>query len=187
VAELVKSGRRFDTQKSSPLPRHGTIFNFTRFRDASGVEKMVVMNEDGYLIVYAADGSELWKSSDKYGGSETYFNYESVAQSRFKGDKNRWNFLEQRITALPDGTLVVPRNEGSFSIGNNRSFNKHSLIGLEWRSSTLRETWHTRLTPSYLADYALDAATREVILLEVIQQAGLIGAGKTAISINKLD
>jgi hypothetical protein len=145
------------------------------------------MNEDGYLIVYAADGSELWKSSDKYGGSETYFNYESVAQSRFKGDKNRWNFLEQRITALPDGTLVVPRNEGSFSIGNNRSFNKHSLIGLEWRSSTLRETWHTRLTPSYLADYALDAATREVILLEVIQQAGLIGAGKTAISINKLD
>jgi hypothetical protein len=187
VAELVKSGRRFDTQNSRTLPRLGNIFNFTRFRDKAGVEKLVVVDEDGYLIIYGADGSELWKSSDKYGGSETYFNYESVAQLRAKGNMYRWNFLEQRITALPDGTLIMPRNEGSFGIGNNRSYNKHSLFGLDWSGSILREAWHTRQTPSYLADYALDAATREVVLLEVIQRAGLFGTGKTAISINKLD
>ena len=187
IAELTKSGRRFETQNSRNLPRHGNIFNFTRFRDAAGVEKWVVMDEDGYLIISAVDGSELWKSSDKYGGSETYFNYESVAQLRGKGNISRWNFLEQRITALADGTLIMPRNEGTFSIGNNRSYNKHSLFGLQWSGSILREAWHTRQTPSYLADYVYDAATREVVLLEVIQRAGLFGAGKTAISINKLD
>jgi hypothetical protein len=187
VAELVKSGRHFDTQNNRSLPRSGNIFNFTRFRDKAGVEKLVVVDEDGYLIIYGADGSELWKSSDKYGGSETYFNYESVAQLRAKGNMYRWNFLEQRITALPDGTLIMPRNEGSFGIGNNRSYNKHSLFGLDWSGSILREAWHTRQTPSYLADYALDAATREVVLLEVIQRSGLFGTGKTAISINKLD
>lgn len=187
VAELSKSGSRFEAGISRSLPRHGNIFNFTRFRDASGAEKLVIMDEDGYLIIYAADDSELWKSSDKYGGSETFFNYGSVAQLRAKGDKYRWNFLEQRITALPDGTLIVPRNDGTFSIGNNRSYNKHSIFGLQWSGSILREAWHTRLTPSYLADYAYDAAKREVVLLEVVQKAGLFGAGKTAVSINKLD
>lgn len=187
VAELVKSGSRFDTQNSRTLPSHGTIFNFTRYNDASGAEKLVVMDEDGYLHIHAADGSELWKSSDKYGGSETYFNYESVAQLRAKGDKYSWNFLEQRITALPDGTLIVPRNEGGFSVGNNRSYNKHTLFGLQWSGSMLREAWHTRQTPTYLSDYAYDAATREVVLLEIVQQAGMFNTGKTAVSINKLD
>lgn len=187
VSELVKTGQRFETVNSRKLPRSGNIFNFTRFRDASGTEKWVVMDEDGYLKIYAADGSELWKSSDKYGGSETYFNYESVAQLRAKGNIYRWNFLEQRITALQDGTLIVPRNEGTFSIGNNRSYNKHSLFGLQWSGSLLREAWHTRQTPSYLADYAYDPTTREVVLLEVVQRAGLFGTGKTVISINKLD
>jgi hypothetical protein len=187
VAELVKSGRSFKVQNSRTLPRPGNVFNFTRFRDAAGAEKLVIMDEDGYLKIYATDGSELWKSSDKYGGSETNFNYETVSQLRARGNTYRWNFLEQRITALPDGTLIIPRNEGSFSIGNNRSYNKHSLFGLQWSGTLLREAWHTRQTPSYLADYAYDAATREVVLLEVVQPAGLFGTGKTALSINRLD
>lgn len=187
VAELVKSGNSFTTRNSVTLPRPGNIFNFSPFRDASGVEKRVVMDEDGYLIIFAADGSQLWKSSDKYGGSEKYFNFESYAQMRAKGDKYAWTFLAQRILVLPDGTLVVPRNEGSINIGNNRTYNKHTLVGLQWSGAMLREAWHTRLTPSYLADYAFDAATREVVLLEVVQRTGLFGAGKTALSINKLD
>ncbi|MBT1070570.1 FG-GAP repeat domain-containing protein [Pelotalea chapellei] len=188
VAELAKSGRQFETSKSRILPRPGHIFNSTRFNDATGAEKLVVIDGEGYLHVYAADNSELWKSSDKYGGSETFFNYETVAQLRAKGDRYSWNFLEQRITVLPGGNLIVPRNDaGTFSIGNNRSYNKHSLYGLQWSGSMLKEKWHTRLTPSYLADYAYDAATHEVVLLEVVQQAGLLGTGKTVVSINKLD
>lgn len=187
IAELVKSGNSFETRNSRNLPRPGNIFNFTSFRDAAGNEKLAIVDGDGYLHIHAADGSELWKSSDKYGGSATFFNYETVAQLRAKGDKYSWNFLEQRITALPDGTLIVPRNDGNFSIGNNRSYNKHSLFGLQWSGSLLREAWHTRMTPSYLTDYAYDADTREVVLLEVVQQAGLFGSGKTAVSINKLD
>jgi len=187
IAELTKSGKNFSTQNNRTLPRHGTIFNFSRFRDASGVEKLVIIDEDGYLIVAAVDGSEEWRSSEKFGGSETNFNYDSVAQVRSKGTAYRWNFLEQRITVLPDGTMIIPRNSGTFSIGNNRSYNMHSLFGLQWSGSLLREAWHTRPTPSYLADYAYDASQREVVLLEVVQRAGLFTEGKTVISINKLD
>ncbi|MSN25337.1 MAG: VCBS repeat-containing protein [Geobacter sp.] len=187
IFEIAKSGQNFKATNSRTLPRTGNIFNFTTFRDTKGADKLAIVDEDGYLAIYAADGSELWKSSDKYGGSETSFNYESVAQLRAKGDKYRWNFLEQRIMPLPGGVLIIPRNEGTFSVGNNRSYNKHSLFGLEWSGAILREIWHTRLTPSYLADYAYDSATNEVVLLEVVQKAGLFVSGKTAVSTNKLD
>jgi hypothetical protein len=187
VAELKKLGRAFTLQTPLTLPGQGNIFNFTSFRDAAGKQMWAVLDEDGYLIVSAGDGSELWKSSDKYSGSETNFNFETVAQLRGKGDKYRWNFLEQRMIALPNGTLILPRNEGTFSIGNNRSYNKHTLFGLEWNGALCKEVWHTRQTPSYLADYAFDTATREVVLLEVVQRAGLFGKGKAVITINKLD
>lgn len=187
VFELSKSGNRFETVNNRTLPKPGNIYNFSRFRDAAGADKVAIMDEDGYLVIYAADGSEIWRSSDKYGGSENFFNYETVAKQRPRGDDYHWNFLEQRIMALPDGILIVPRNDGGLSVGNNRSYNKHSLFGLEWNGAMLREAWHTIQTPSYLADYAYDAATREVVLLEVVQKAGLFGTGKTVISINKLD
>ncbi len=186
IFELTKSGQRFETTKTRTLPKHGNIFNFTRFSDTKGVEKIAVLDEDGYIILYSVNGNELWKSSDKFGGSETYFNYESVAQLRNKGVTSRWNFLEQRIVALPDGTLIVPRNDGTFSIGNNRSYNKHLIFGLQWSGALLKESWHTRVTPSYLADYAYDSATQEFLLLEVIQKVGLFNTGKTIISINKM-
>jgi hypothetical protein len=187
IAELAKSGKQFQSSHSRTLPRPGNIFNFSRFRDESGVEKWIIMDEDGYLNISEADGNPLWKSSDKFGGSENFFNFESYSQIRSKGDKYGWNFLSPRMTALPDGTVIVPRNEGFISIGNNRSYSKHSLFGLQWSASRLREAWHTRQTPSYLADYAYDADTREVILLEVVQRTGLFGTGKTVLSINKLD
>jgi hypothetical protein len=187
IAALTKTGSFFGTQNSRALPRHGNIFNFSLFRDASGADKIIITDEDGYLIIYAADGNELWKSGDKFGGSESYFNYDSVAQLRGMTDKYRFNFREQRITAMPDGTLIIPLNEGNFVIGNNRSYSKHSLFGLQWSGSLLREVWHTRVAQSYLADYSYDTAKREIVLLEVVQHAGLFGTGKTVISINKLD
>jgi hypothetical protein len=187
IAELVKSGNSFETRNTGKLPAQGNIFNFTRFRDAAGTELMAVLDEDGYLVISTIDGKKLWKSSDKYGGSETSFKHESLTQMRSIGDQYRWTFIEQRIITLPDGTLLVPHNEGIFSVGNNRSFNKHSLYALKWTGALLAEAWHTRQMPSYLADYAYDPAAREVLLLEVVQKPDLFDKGKTTITINKID
>ena len=187
IAELVKSGNRFDTRKSRKLPSPGNIFNFTSFRDASGAELTAILDEDGYLTVSGPDGNKLWKSSDKYGGSETSFKHESLTQMRSTGDQYRWTFIDQRIIALPDGTLLVPRNEGIFSVGHSRSYNKHALHALKWSGALLNEIWHTRQSPSYLADFAYDHSAREVILLEVVQKSDLFSKGKTAITINRIE
>lgn len=187
IADLRKNGSRFEAGSSRALPRGGNIFNFTMFRDRSGTEKIALLDEDGYLAIYGADGGELWRSSDKFGGSETNFKHESLTQLRSTGDSYRRHFLEQRLVTLADGILLVPRNDGIFSIGNNRSYSKYSLFALQWNGALFKEAWHTRQSPGYLADFAYDPATRQVVLLEVIQKAGLFTGGKSVISINSIE
>jgi len=187
VAELVKLGNRFETKHALKLPAGATIHNFLPFRDKTGAERIALLNEDGYLTIHGTDGSELWKSSDKFGGSEAHFKIESLQRLRSSGDQFRWTFLEQRLFLLPKGLLLVPRNEGTFSVGNSRSFNKHSLHALQWNGTMLKEAWHTRQSPSYLADYAYDRSRNEVILLELVQRPGLFASGKSAISVNAVE
>lgn len=187
VSELVKSGTTYTTKNPREMPRSGSIFNFNILAGTQGKGYLVVLNEDGYLVISSPDGEEVWKSSDKYGGSENNFKVEALEQRRATGDEFRWTFLEQRIVITPEGTLLVPHNEGMFNIGNNRAYTKYSLHALTWNGSSLKEKWHTRLSQSYLADFAYDSTTRELVLLEVVQKSGLFSKGKTVISINKID
>ena len=187
VKELVKSNKGFEAKNNLKLPRSGNIFNFNRLKEAPDKSNYILIDEDGYLVIYTPDGSEVWKSSEKYGGSESFFKAESQKHQRTTGDLQRWKFLEQRIMLLNDGTLLVPHNEGTFSIGNNRAFNKHTLFAFGWTGAVLKEKWHTRQSPGYLADYAFDQATEEVILLQVTKKAGLFTKGTTVISINRIE
>lgn len=187
VERLVKAGNKFSASGTIKLPSPGNIFNFTCFRDKSGAEKMALLDGDGYLVVFSSDGSEVWKSSDKFGGSEANFKHETTAPGRIMGEQYDVHYLEQRITVLPNGTLIVPRNDGNFNVGANRNYNKHQLISLQWTGALFKEAWSTRQTPSYLADYAYDPAAQELVLLEVVQKASLFGSGNTVISINRLD
>lgn len=187
VKELSKSATQFTAKEPLKLPIIGNIFNFNRLGGTAGSGTSVVLNEDGYLVVYSPDGTEAWKSSEKYGGSERYFNNEPQTRGRASKDLHRWTFLEQRMTLLTDGTLLVPHNEGTFSFGNNRSFDKYTLFAFEWTGAVLKEKWHTRPSPGYLADYAFDKRTGEVLLLEVVQKAGIFKNGTSVISINKIE
>ncbi len=187
IKELSKSNARFTTVNPLKLPHPGNIFNFNRLIGASGKDNFVVLDEDGYLVIYSSGGSEVWKSSEKYGGSESFFKSESHSSTRSSRGSNQWSFLEQRIMLLKDGTLIVPRNEGTISFGNIRVFDKHTLFAFEWTGAVLKEKWHTRQLSDYLADYAFDQVSGEVLLLEVIQKPGIFNTGKSLISINKIN
>lgn len=187
VKVLSKSTAGFTTKDPQKLPQGGNIFNFIRLNGVSGITNYVMLDEDGYLVLHSPDSAEVWRSSEKYGGSERFFNNEQQNYSRSNRDLHRWTFLEQRMTLLKDGTLLVPRNEGSFSFGNNRSFDKYTLFAFEWTGAVLKEKWHTRTSPGYLADYAFDQASGNVFLLEVVKKSGFFSSGKTVISINKVD
>jgi len=168
------------------MPLSGLVFNFNRLGNGDKAA-IVVLNEDGYLVVSSPEGEDVWKSAIKYGGSESHFKVESPEQRRSLGDEFQWTFLEQRIVITADGTLLVPHNEGLFNVGNSRSYTKYTMHALQWNGSSMQEKWHTRQNQSYLADFAYDATAKELILLEVVQKADMFSKGKTVISINRVD
>lgn len=187
VAALKKNGNSFDTSTQLQLPRFGTIFTFNRLQDSKGREYYIVLDQDGYLVIHTAKGEEVWKSADKFGGSEAYFVHSSFTHFRSTREKDHPSFLEQRITVLPDQTVLVPTNSGGFGIGNNRNYSKHTFYAFKWTGSMLKEVWHTQQTPSYLADYAYLAETKSLLLLEVTQKPGLGKKGKSVLSIKRIE
>jgi hypothetical protein len=181
--ELVKSGNRFETRNAQKFPSLASIFNVNSFSDPSGNLLHLVLNEDGKIVVASKDGAVVWKSDDTYGGSETGFRREIVEEKRNILDQNRMTFLEQRMLVIPGGDILVPLNKGKLNVGDYRSYSKHSIFALHWDGSVLQEKWHTSDSPSYLADFAYDSSSGELILLKVVQKDGrLWGKGKSVIS-----
>ncbi len=187
VAELVRTGSTFETRNPQKLPRFGNLYNFNVLTDAAGKRCYVLLNADGYLVVTSRDGKHLWQSSDKFGGTERHYKRETLEEKRYSTDQYRWFYLEQRLTVTPEGELLIPRNDGIFVVGNLRAYKKHALYALRWTGAILEERWHTRESPTYLADYAYDPGTRELIQLEITQKESLLGKGQSVISVHTIE
>jgi hypothetical protein len=187
VFELVRSGAGYDLKNPVKLPRYGNLFNFQTFTDPQGKSFFIVMNNNGYLIVYSREHEELWRSSDKFGGSEVYFQRSDYTSVRETGESKRWTYLDQRITLTSGGEILVPQNAGFWVLGNSRSYSKSSVYSFVWNGSSLEEKWHTRQSQNYLADYSFDEGKKELILLDVVKKAGMFDKGASAVTIKKVE
>jgi len=167
------------------MPRFGNIFNFNMFRDQSGKSYLTVFNDSGYLIVYTDAGEELWRSSEKFGGTETYFQRRDSENERVSGTPFRTRFIDQRITVTDKGEVIVPQNAGFFVLGNQRSYSRYSMVSFAWNGSSLEELWRTKASQNYLADYAYHPESRDLVLLEVTQKRGLAGKGGSLVRITR--
>lgn len=187
VYELVKSGDAFMLKNSIKLPKFGNLYNFNRFTDAQGKSNFILFNPDGYLLVYSPERELLWKSSDKFGGSELYFTRPPSSSVTVSTAASRTVFMDQRIEVTGDGEIMVPQNAGFWVIGINRSYSKNSVFCFTWNGSSLEEKWRTRQGQNYLADFAYDARTKELLLLEVVQKEGLVEKGASAVYLKKVE
>jgi len=187
VYELVKSGDRFTVKNPLKLPRFGNLYNFNTFTDPQGKSYFVIFNHDGYVMVYSQEMEDLWKSSDKFSGSELYFRQPVQTTTSGADAFAQMVFLDQRITVTREGELIVPQNSGFWTVGNSRSYSKNSVYSFAWNGSALVERWHTPPSQNYLADYAYDEARKELVLLEVVKKEGLLSKGASAVSIKKVE
>jgi hypothetical protein len=165
------------------LPHNANIFNFNTFRDQSGATYSTVFSDSGYLIIYSDKGEELWRTSVKLGGSETYFLRRDSDTERTTGVPFRPRFIDQRISVTENGEIIVPQNGGFFVVGNSRSYSKYSVVSFTWNGSSLEEHWRTAQSPNYLADYFYRPGTKELVMLEVVQEAGPFSKGGSALRV----
>lgn len=185
INEAKFTGSKIELQKAIKMPRFANIYTFNQFGDKEGKTYTTTFNPDGYLLVYDQGGNELWRSNDKFGGSELYFQREG-ADARVTGDVNRWIFMNQRIIVTNKNEVIVGKNDGFWILGNARTYKKGSVYNLVWNGSSLEEKWRTRDTQNYMPDFVLDESRNELVLLQVVQRKGLSSRGASSISIKKI-
>lgn len=187
VRRVVKNGSKYTLGEAVKLPAYANIFSFNRFKSADGAMYTVVIDGDGNLRIIDETGKELWKGSERFGGSEVYFLRDEQQMQPISDSRYRWRFIEQRIVVAPNGEIIVPRNSGMFVLGNNRSYSKNSIFAFSWNGASIDERWHTRESQNYLADYYYDTERKELVLLEQVQKSGFLNKGASAVSIKKVD
>ena len=187
VFEATRQGESIALKNPIKMPRFGDIYSFNQFRDNDGNLMTVAINPDGYLIVYDQETRELWRSNDKFGGSELYFQKDDTANARVTGSNYRWIFMNQRIQITSKGEVLVGKNDGFWVLGNARSYKKGAVYCFAWNGSSLEEKWHTRDTQNYMPDYWLDESRNELLILQTVQRPGISGRGASSLAIKKVE
>jgi hypothetical protein len=186
VAEVTRTGATIAMKNPIKMPRHADIYSFNQFRDHDGKTLTVVINPDGYLIVYDQGLTEVWRSNDKFGGSELFFQKED-ANPRVTSDKFRSIFMNQRVQVTAKGEVLVGKNEGFLVLGDARSYKKGAVFNMTWNGSSLEEKWRTRDTQNYMPDYFFDESRNELIILQLVQRPGIMGRGASSLAIKKVE
>ncbi|MBC8018919.1 MAG: VCBS repeat-containing protein, partial [Verrucomicrobia bacterium] len=186
IDEVSRTGSTIYLKNPIKMPRYGDLYSFNQFRDRDGKIYSVVINPDGYLIVYDQGLTEIWRSNDKFGGSELFFQKED-ANPRVTGDKFRSIFMNQRVQVTPKGDILVGKNDGFWVMGDARLYKKGAVYNMVWNGSSLEEKWRTRDTQNYMPDYFYDEARNELLVLQTVQRPGLTGRGASSLAIKKVE
>jgi hypothetical protein len=174
IYELIKSGDSYTARNPMQLPLFGNLYNFNRFIDSKGKRLFVVTHPDGYLLVYSNDRKQLWKSRDKFGGSETFLCQTEDIDPTSPLHATCNISLPQRLLVTKAGDIIASRNNGLSTIDATRNYSKNNVIQLSWDGVSLKEKWRTGQSQNYLADFSYDDQHREFLLLEV-EPAGSSG------------
>jgi TolB-like protein len=155
-------GNKFTKGKKLKLPKETQVFGLA-IADITGDEKdEIIRFDDGdRLRVLSMDGKHLlYKTSTRYGGTNNFFDRESVPQLTARDNVAKRVFLPGRIVPLDldgDGKAEVIVNKNHFSTGRflerARFFDKGEVYDLVWDGLMLAERWRTREIPGYIADY----------------------------------
>ncbi|MDD2850590.1 MAG: VCBS repeat-containing protein [Desulfuromonadaceae bacterium] len=184
IAEVVKTGDGYALKNPLTLPKQANLYNFNMITNAKGEQTPIVIERSGSLKVFSAAGDDLWKSSEEFGGSEGGFRRTDLSES----SGFRRVFIEQRIILTSSGELFVPRNSSSWFMMNKHSYSKSSLYKFAWNGVDLNEKWHTKQNDYYLADFAYDESSHELLLLEVVaKEEGIFDKGASRLVIRKVD
>jgi hypothetical protein len=168
--------------------------------DGDGAPKILVLDQQDYLRIYDRGGGEIYRSSDRFGGSELVLEYDptkdpSAGHTGSTGIQPLQIMVQPRmlfedVTGEGKRHLIVPRNVPSTGyLFKTRLYDKGKVFGLAWDGVGLQEVWQTRELPGYVADYALvdPEGTGDKKLVLLVIQTNLLGMTKSRSGLVILD
>ena len=131
-------------------------------------------------IMDAANGNEIWKSSDRYGGSDLFV----AGPKKDQGDIVNPIFLPMRLLVKdvknegkPEVIVVKNEEVAGMKLERFRKFTDARIEGLAWDGLGLASKWVTRKISGFIRDYAVgdfDNDGREEIVAAVVSNTGSI-------------
>ena len=168
IYQFVWKKKSFEKGPKMPFPTDTIIFGLT-MADLRGDGKPNIIHFDQveHLIVLSSDGKRLWKSSDRYGGTNNSYDTKKKKQEAYRPqDAPPFRvYIPGRILVRDmdgDGIPEVIVNKNEFKTGTLfdrlRSFDKGEIQNLLWEENGLVMNWRTREIKGYIADYQIKDA-----------------------------
>jgi hypothetical protein len=196
-------GGRYAAAEVLPLPKaFPNLYGFTvADLDGDGAPEILILDNQDYLRVFDRGGSEIFRSSEHFGGTDLALEYDpqrSASQARANARGNsqptrivlQGRMFFQDIMGNGKKQLVLPRNTPSTGyMFQTRLYDKGKVLGIAWDGAGMQAIWETREVPGYIADLALvdpeGTGNRKLVLLVV--QTNLIGMAKSRTTVVLLD
>ena len=157
--------------------------------DGDGKQKFIMVDDDDRLRVFSQEGELLWRSTERYGGTETAFPVQVQGQalpnaSLGDNDQIQRVLIKGRIlwggkTGPLAGTVIMNTNipATGYLFPNLRAYNESIVSGLRWQAGSFYEEWRTRPLGGYMADYLLadiDQDGAPELVTAIVEPQGLM-------------
>ncbi|NJC88987.1 MAG: VCBS repeat-containing protein [Desulfuromonas sp.] len=186
IFRVTRSGDHLERGAPVDFPKGMSLPGLQPF-ETTGRPLIARLNINDKLQVLEPAGGVLWESSDYFGGSETSFE----RPDGLPGGATRYAFISPRLEPGPEGTVLVPVNEGNRNFSAFRSFNSSHLKAVAYDGYSLVERWRTKPQGGYMGDFRMADADNdgapEIVMLVMFSHGGLgYGDGSSALLIYEM-
>jgi TolB-like protein len=165
IYQFVWKKKSFAKGPKMPFPKETILFGLT-MADLRGNGKpdIIQFDQTEHLIVLSSDGKRLWKSSDRYGGTNNFYDTTKKKPDAYRPqDAPPFRvYIPGRILVRDldgDGLPEIIVNKNEFTTGTFferlRSYEKGEIQNLIWEENGLVTNWRTREIKGYIADYQI--------------------------------
>ncbi|MBW2608823.1 MAG: VCBS repeat-containing protein [Deltaproteobacteria bacterium] len=184
VYVLKREGNSLARVEKLNLPPMADIFNFVQghITDRNSVQTLVLHSETEYFFLFDAEGEEVWRSEEEFGGSLLFM--ESMPMGHNTDDPDMIYFSPPLFMSDLDNDgsneVVVCKNASAVGriLGRAKFYTSGKVHLLSWDGSDLATKWETKklsggpVTGYFIKD--VDNDGRPELVISSLKRSGII-------------
>jgi TolB-like protein len=164
IYRFVWKKKSFERGEKLPFPKGTKIFGVAvaQIRPDAKPDIITFDSIDRLNIIASDSGTLLWRSKDRFGGTNNYYDSSKQRDPRFRPDERvpLRVFIPLRILTRDldgDGISEIIINKNEFAAGSfferAKVYYRAEVLNLVWDQDVLVTNWKTREIKGYIADY----------------------------------